>query len=430
MKSTKTLFSFFSLCLLITSAFAQGPTVTGTVTNKTNGKPSAGDTVAAVDVQQAMSEVAHATTDANGKYTIKLPSNGPYLIRATHQGAGYFIAAPQNGGPGDIGVYDVAAKVQGVSLEADVIEVESENGQLRVDERFFVHNVSSPPTTQWSPKSFEIQLPADAVLADASASRPAGIPTSIKLDQNGPKGHYSFNFPIQPDNGDKDTMFQVSYTLPYSSGKYSFKTAESLPADNVAVLMPKSMSFGSATGATFNKVNADPGVDTYLAKNVPANKAIEFTVFGTGSIPREQQGGTQAGADSSTATPGNTPGGGIGEPINTPDPLSKYKWWILGGLGILLVAAAAFLLRRPDAALLAAGAGAGAGATVYGAPAASTAYAAPSTPAARNAALLNVLKEELFALESDRLSGKVPEAEYAETKAALEIVLKRALKKT
>jgi hypothetical protein len=53
----------------------------------------------------------------------------------------------------------------------------------------------------------------------------------------------------------------------------------------------------------------------------------------------------------------------------------------------------------------------------------------PSSPAAKNGALLSVLKEELFALESDKLTGAVSPAEYAETKAALETVLKRALKK-
>jgi hypothetical protein len=51
------------------------------------------------------------------------------------------------------------------------------------------------------------------------------------------------------------------------------------------------------------------------------------------------------------------------------------------------------------------------------------------SPAARNAALLNALKEELFALESDKIAGKITPAEYAELKAALETVLKRALKR-
>jgi hypothetical protein len=40
------------------------------------------------------------------------------------------------------------------------------------------------------------------------------------------------------------------------------------------------------------------------------------------------------------------------------------------------------------------------------------------------------LKEELFALETDRLQGKVSDAEYGEQKAALEVVLRRALNRT
>ena len=44
--------------------------------------------------------------------------------------------------------------------------------------------------------------------------------------------------------------------------------------------------------------------------------------------------------------------------------------------------------------------------------------------------LLNVLKEELFAVESEKISGTITPAEYAEVKAALETVLRRALKKS
>jgi hypothetical protein len=57
-------------------------------------------------------------------------------------------------------------------------------------------------------------------------------------------------------------------------------------------------------------------------------------------------------------------------------------------------------------------------------------YTAPATPAAKNAALLNALKEELFALESEKIAGTLAPEEYAEQKAALETVLKRALKKS
>ena len=42
-------------------------------------------------------------------------------------------------------------------------------------------------------------------------------------------------------------------------------------------------------------------------------------------------------------------------------------------------------------------------------------------------ALLAALKEELFAVETDRLQGRLSENEYVEQKTALEIVLRRAL---
>ena len=425
--------------LLFAAALASAATVTGTVIDKTTGKPAAGDTIVLLDVQASMGEIAHAVTDAKGAYKLNEPGAGPYLIRVTHQGAGYFIAAPQGNQPGDIPVYDVAAKVDGVSIEADVFEIETDNGQLRVTERYFVHNTSSPPRTQWTPKSFEIVLPPEATIAGVAAQRPTGLPTSVKLDPTGAKGHYAFNFPIQPDEGEKDTLFQIEYTLPYTNGRYTFHPNETLRTQSVGVLMPKGMTFSDASPA-FQPVQQDPGVQTFVARNIAPSAQLEFTVAGTGSMPREAQGGAGAGpqgdnAAQSAGAPGNTPGGGIGEPINTPDPLSKYKWWILGGLALLLVAAAGFLLRKPPTApgatpAYASGAGAAHPATAptpgFGG------YPAPpaSTPAAKNAALLNALKEELFALESEKLSGALSAEEYAEIKPALEIVLKRALKRT
>jgi hypothetical protein len=418
-----------SAALLINAALVHGATVTGTVTDKTTSKPVRGDSVVLVDVQAGMSEIARTTTDAQGHYALNLPGNGPYLVRDTHQGAGYFIAAPEGGGTGDIPVYDVAAKVDGVSIEADVFEFEADSGQLHVTERYFVHNASSPPRTQWSPRSFEIVLPSEASIAGVAAQRPTGLPTSVKLDPAGLKGHYAFNFPIQPDEGEKDTLFQVEYTIPYGDGKFTLHPSESLRAQSVGVLLPKSMTF-SAASADFQPIQQDPNIQTFVAKNVLPGKELAFTVSGTGSMPREAQ------SDNSSQQAGGgaagSPGGGIGEPINTPDPLSKYKWWILGGLALLLAAAAAVFLRNPPA---------GAGVAVQPQPAGHPALplATMPTPAfadhpalsagAKNSALLNALKEELFSLESEKLSGTITADEYAEVKPALEIVLKRALKR-
>jgi len=52
---------------------------------------------------------------------------------------------------------------------------------------------------------------------------------------------------------------------------------------------------------------------------------------------------------------------------------------------------------------------------------------AAGATAAGSDSLLAAMKEELFALETDRLKGKLTESEYVEQKAALEVVLRRAL---
>ena len=427
MKLTRVFAAAFASSFLFASALAQAATVSGTVTDKTTGKPAAGDAVVLVEPMSGMSEVGHATTDADGHYSLSLPGSNPYLVRVTHQGADYFIPAPDGGGKGDLSVYDVAPKVDGVSIGEHVTGIDADNGQLRVVERYEVHNVSNPPRAQWSKRSFEVVLPDDAVLGDVSAQRPGAgsLPTSVKLDPDGPKGHYSFNFPIQPDEGNKGTLFQIQYNLPYASGKYTFHSLVTLPADAVWVVLPKSMTL---TGAGFQSSPQDPTVQTFVMRNAMPGKAIEFSVSGTGAFPREDQGGQADNGQGGGAQTG--PGGGIGEPINTPDPLSKYKWWILGGLAVLLAAVAAFLLRRPAGAP--AGVTAAAGTSAAGVGAATTAvpvgYAAAS-PAAKNGALLNALKDELFALESEKIAGTLAPAEYAEQKAALETVLKRALKK-
>jgi hypothetical protein len=44
--------------------------------------------------------------------------------------------------------------------------------------------------------------------------------------------------------------------------------------------------------------------------------------------------------------------------------------------------------------------------------------------------MLHILKDELFTLESEKLSGVISAEEYAEVKTGLEVLLKRALKRS
>src|ERR1017187_6963111 len=341
MKLTQIFFRFVVSSLLLSGSLIQAAPINGTVTNKTNGKPSAGDTVVLVDVGAGMSEAASAKTDAAGHYSLTAPGTGPYLVRATHQGGTYFIAAPQGGGPGDITVYDVATKVDGIGIDADMILAEAASGTLRVQERYLVRNTSLPPKAQLSWNTFEIVLPPDAVLEGASATRPGGMATNTRPVPLSQKQHYTFNIPIQPNQGEKETLFEVEYHIPYS-GKYTFTPQPQMPTDNVVVYLPKGMSFSAGQGTTFQSVQEDPRVQTYVAKNVHPGQSVSYTVSGEGQMPREAQnsapgqpadGGMGEAAQGDASAPGR-PGGGIGNPIGTPDPLTKYKWWILAGLAL------------------------------------------------------------------------------------------------
>lgn len=422
---------FTTMALLVFAAplAALAATVTGTVTNKTVNKPSGGDDVVLIAFAQGMQEAGRTKTDAAGRYSINIPDSGMHLIRVDHQKAAYFQPAPPGTTSVDIDVYDVLPKVDGVSTEADVIRVETDPQGLHVIENYFVKNSSSPPRTQFSPRAYEIYLPPGARIEGSAAKAPNGMPVSSSPVPTGEKGYYAFVFPVRPG----ETQFQISYHLPYN-GSFQFTPKVSLPTQNLAVILPKSMQFAAGASSAFQPINDDVNAQTFLARNVTPSQALAFTVSGTGSRPRESQGqpqgepgaaaGSQTGPEAGPEAAGQTPsaatdtrpGGGLGNPIDTPDPLNKYKWWILSGLALVLAIAAAFLLRaRPGDAVPA--------------PAANTPLpgAVPVSSYGSRGDLLAALKEELFTLETERLEGKLTEQEYAEQKAALETVLRRAL---
>ena len=79
---------------LVLPLAAYATTVTGTVTNKTTGRPDAKDTVVLLSLSQGMQPVASTKPDAQGHFSFKLPDNNTHLIRVTHQQASYYEAVP------------------------------------------------------------------------------------------------------------------------------------------------------------------------------------------------------------------------------------------------------------------------------------------------------------------------------------------------
>lgn len=422
--------SYFLLPALLlvcaSPAFAAGA-LTGTVTDRTTGKPDAGDTVALIAFGQGMQVAMQTKTDARGRYTLQVPDDSMHLVRVDHQKAAYFEPAPPGTHAVNVDVYDVAANVPGVVTEADVLAMQTApSGELHVTEDFFVHNASKPALTQFSDHAYEFFLPKGAKVQGTAAMGPGGMPvesTPVPLPGD---GHYAFVFPVRPG----ETRFQVSYTLPYSGKSLVWAQREALETQNLVVMLPKSMQF-EPKGTDWQPVPENLGTQVFVHKDVAATTPVGFSIAGQGALPRDAQNGGQSSAQNGAQAAGangaaadNRPGGGLGPPIDTPDPLHRYKGWLLGGLGVLLLIGAWWLMRSRPAE---------AAETEREPVEAEAMVRAPMNQPRRNApnvqrrTFRQALEDALLALERECALGTMEEPELSESRAALQRVLHRIL---
>src|ERR1017187_1754925 len=408
------------------SVAAAAQNITGTVTNGTTGKPSAGDEVTLLSLSQGMEEVGSTKTDAQGKFSMAAPADqgAPHMVRVTHGGVSYF---PQGGPlmPGkttaEVTVYDTAKKLDGVSQTVEVDRFQTDGKQLQGIALFAIKNASNPPRALDSDKTFEFVLPAGAVIDSGMAKSPGGQPLNTTPSDAGQKGHYAFSFPLRPG----ETQFQVSYHLPYS-GEASFSPKPLADVQHFVVMTPQGMTFTAKNAQRFQSMPDNSGAGIMVATNAMPGEDLSFKITGSGQFQAEGQqaagGGEESGGGAmgggQAAARDNRPGGGLGAPIDSDDPLHDYRAVILGVFAVVLVMGGAFVISKSNKQVLTA-------------KAASTADVSEVAPkAARGAALLDAMKDELFHLELDRQQGKVTAEEYAKAKAALDETIKRALART
>ena len=408
--------------------------------NATTGKPAVGDNVTLLSLSQGMQEIASTKSDARGHFSFTAPAdaNAPHMVRATHDGVNYF---PQGGPlmPGsttaELTVYDSAKKVDGLSQTVEVDRYQTDGKQLQGIVLYAIRNQSQPPHTLADDKrTFEVVLPDGAEVESAQAKGPGGQPIAVELSPTSQKNHYAFNYPLRPG----ETQFQVSYHMPYS-GAAGISPKPLADVQHFVVMTPKGMAFTPKNPQQFQSMPDDSGAGIMVVTNVKLGQDLSFRIAGTGSFQAEGQPGAQGTRDagggamggSQAAANDNRPGGGLGAPVDAPDPLHEYRAFILGAFALVLVMGGAYVVSksnvRPHPATAIAGS---AGSTAESSmPAADEAdYREPAAPRRdRNQLLLEAMKEELFQLEIDRQQGKISPDEYAKAKAALDENIKRAL---
>jgi hypothetical protein len=404
--------TIFVITLLL-STLASAATLRGTITNGTTGKPSAGDEVILIKLAAGMEEIGHAQTDAKGNFAFTFDdADAPHLVRAVHQGVTYHTPAPPGTSTVQVEVYDVSPKLADIHEVADVMYIQAKQGSLGITRLFAVDNASKPARTQMNDANFEFYLPEGAQIDEAQAQTAGGQGVNIQPTPQAGKGRYAFDFPLRPGQ----TQFQVSYHLPYS-GKAMVDPKLIYRLQHFVAILPRSITF-SPTQAGIYEAHQPPdqpdGI-AEIANNPDPGQKLGFEISGTGIFQSQQQAG-EGGQD-------NRPGGGLGAPIQAPDPLDRYRSFILAGFAVVLVAGAVYTVNRSKSA--------------RAKPAVATAitsFQAETSPAPLTSntptPLLAALKEELFQLELEHKQGQISEEEYRKAKAALDATLARAIKRS
>jgi hypothetical protein len=411
--------AFALLLLLFTANSLSAQTLTGTVKNGTTGKPAAGDEVVLLSLGQGMEESGRTKSDAKGKFSFKLDSaDSPHLIRVIHQDVTYHHMAPPGTTSVEVEIYDVGKKIEGISVVADIMRVQAEQGQLEIMRAFAVQNDSKPPRTQMNERNLEFYVPEGAQIIQAEATTQGGNPVnSMPVPVDDKKTHYAFLFPLRPGV----TQFEVAYQLAYT-GSANIDPKSVYPLQHFVAILPKGMQFTAAPGTNYQPMNdpQQPDANVQVASGAKEGQNLAFKIAGAGTLQSRQEnagppgeGGAEQGQ--SAAQNESRPGGGLGPPIDAPDPLQKYRWWILGGFAVALVVGGVVVASRQQAA----------NRTVVDAkPAGKKSASVPTSTM-----LLEGLKEELFQLEVEHKQGHISQAEYEKTKAALDHTLQRALKR-
>lgn len=413
----------FALALVLAlSTAASAQTLTGTLKNGTTNKPAAGDEVVLIKLAQGMEEAARTKADASGHFSFNLPDAGPHLVRAIHQDVTYHRMVPPGVSSVELEVYDVAKKIEGVSVTADVMRFQAQGGELQGIRLFAVNNTSQPPRTQMSDQNFEFYLPDGAQVDQGMAMTSGGQPINSAPVPEKEKNRYKFVFPLRPG----ETQFQVVYHLPYS-GELSVDPKPLYGAQHFVVMVPKTMQFVAAPGTDF-KAMKDPRQSdavVQVASNTEMGQVLAFKISGTGALGEagDDSQGAPTPADGGPAAVGGRdarPGGGLGPPSEAPDPLEKYRWYILGGFAVVLAAGAVYITSRSKAATV----------PDFGAAEVPLPEVPTKPPASdRPGLLLEALKDELFQLEVEHKKGDISQQEYERARAALDQTLERALKR-
>jgi hypothetical protein len=420
-------------CLLLSSAALAG-TLSGTVINRTTGRPEPNVDLDLLSPTAGMAELATAKSDAQGRFSVTKDAIGtaPVLIRATFHDVSFNTFAPPGRPEVEVEVYEISKDPKTISVPSHVVIFEPRDNTLVGAEEYTVQNDSKPPAAYFRTEgNFDFAIPEHATLGQVSTATTMGMPINQASIDKG-KGRYAIAFAFRPG----PTNVRLSYELPYATSGTTVKLPATYAGAKLLVVVPPGVT---ATGDGLAPAGQEQGMFVFTHEPLAAKGTLTVSLSGVATaLPGGDDQGQAAQEGNSRTGP---------EVIAAPSRLDEFKWYLFAGLAAIFAMGALLLSRKQ--VVVAAGEEAAVGS---GAKAAKTPTTGTKTKKAGGAATktgnangagsvsnaaaevqqhvassMDSLKEQIFRLELRRQAGTISEEEYGREKARFDKMLREIL---
>jgi hypothetical protein len=408
--------------------------LSGTVINRTTGKPTPNIDLTLLSPTQGMREIGSSKSDAQGHFTVTNDAigMGPILVRATFHDVSFNTFAPPGRPEVDVEIYDISKDPKTITIASHIIIFQPGSDKLIGAEEYVVQNNSQPPQAFFRTEgNFDFAIPEKATLQQVSTVTSTGMPVQQASIEKG-KGLTAIAFPFRPG----ETSIRLSYELPYPGSASTLKLTSVYPGVKTLVVVPPGVTI---TGDGLTAAGQEQGMFLYAHEALPAKGSFTVKLSGVASQQSADAGAGGEGQGQNMPQEGNSRTQ-TQDVQAVPGRLSEFKWPLLtlllagfAGLAILLSRKKVVVVQGPgeDHEAPAPPAPSKKSAKVKSAPAPATVAAAQATQAASIAAVnaqvsssLDSLKDEVFRLELRKQAGTISDEEYAREKARVEKLLR------
>jgi hypothetical protein len=408
---------------LVLAAVAHAGTLSGAVINRTTGKPEPNVALDLLSPTQNMAELASATSDAQGHFSVTKDSIGmaPVLIRATFHDVSFNTFAPPGRPNVEVEVYEISKDPKTITVPSHVIIFEPQDTKLVGAEEYSIQNSSQPPAAFFrADGNFDFVIPENATLHQVSTTTSMGMAIAQASIDKG-KGRFAIAYPFRPGQ----TNVRLAYELPYTNNSASLKLPATYPGAKMLVVVPPGITL---TGDGLAAAGQEQGMMVYTHDPLPAKGILSVSLSG---VPT----GPPPGADQSQTQEGNSRQDQGPEVIAAPSRLNDFKWYLFSGLAALFAMGALLLSRKQvvvaspeDENVALPAVNLPKSAKREKVPAIPSSPATPANAAQQVdqhvAVSMDSLKEQIFRLELRRQAGTISEDHYAREKAKFDQLLR------